>query len=273
MSLRPEVVTSLYEEIQAVGHITLSNDDWRQAHNEVEKARRLYEEARKRLLRHNLARYYRVVIFGSARLDDNSEEFKFISQLSKALVEEVRIGRVGVDIVTGGGPGIMKAAHFGVQLARDEAAAKGRRLATRSHGITIALPTQEPANGLINIQTSHPEFSTRLQEFLDKTRAAYNASGGIGTLLEMAMVLQLRQVGHLESDYPILAHPHWQPVVDTWNDELYHKRFASGRVPLINQTDLELIQFSADIPDIVGIIGKSHAFWHENVRSRVRISR
>lgn len=86
------------------------------------------------------------MVFGSSRLDPTSTEFRFVSQLTKALVEARDI-----DIVTGGGPGIMEAAHYGGSLAIAEASSDGRSLSSRNHGVTIDLPFAEPPQ-----RTSYP---------------------------------------------------------------------------------------------------------------------
>lgn len=263
MSLRTEVIEQLYTSI---GIIPLSHHEGVETSKALEDARKNYEDARKNSLRQQLARYFRVVIFGSSKLKKDSEEFQFISELSKSLVEAR-----DVDIVTGGGPGIMEAAHYGAELAIKEANRNGRKLKSRNHGLTIDLPSQQLPNVHIHYERRHTEFSTRLQDFLDRTQAAYNAPGGIGTLLEQILLVQTRQVSHIEATYPIIAHPFWEPTVEAWNNEMYHRRIANNRTPLINQQDLNLIQFTDKIPEVVDIVSQSYDKWRIKVRDRVRI--
>lgn len=263
MSSRTEILEQLYT---SRGIIPLSHHEGVQTGIELENARKQYEEARKNSLRHQLARHYRVAIFGSARLKKESEEFIFISDLSKALVEAR-----DVDIVTGGGPGIMEAAHFGARLAIEEASRNGKKLRSKNYGLTIDLPSKEPPNGHLHYERRHPEFSTRLQEFLDRSQGAYNAPGGIGTLLEQILLVQTRQVSHMEAGFEIVASNFWKPIFDALNDEMYHKRVANGRTPLISEQDLNLIRFTDNIPDIVDIFSNSYDNWWDKVRNRVRI--
>src|SRR3989344_1399552 len=260
MSFRRESIEGLYS---GDGIIPFSKQEGSQAQKALERSRATYEGRRREALPYQLARWYRVAIFGSARLDEHSEEFQFVTDLTKALVQARDI-----DIVTGGGPGIMKAALMGAQLAVQEAAIQGKRIKSRTHGITISLPKQEEPNEHIERVADHPEFSTRLQDFVDKTRAAYYAPGGIGTLLEMLMVVQETQVSHLEPEYIIIAHPFCECMVDTWNNEMYHKRVANGRTPLISEDNLQIITFSDNISDIVGAIAVGYDSWQEQVRSR-----
>ena len=53
--------------------------------------------------------YYRVAIFGSARIQENTPEYKSVYNLAKSLAQN------GADIVTGGGPGLMEAANAGAK--------------------------------------------------------------------------------------------------------------------------------------------------------------
>lgn len=94
----------------------------------------------------------------------------------------------------------------------------------------------------------------------------------MGTLLELAFLLQLRQVGHLEPDYPIIAHPFWKPVIEIMNNQMYHQRLAEGNIPLISEKDLESVRFSKEIPEIVGVVSKRYDQWRSAVRDRVRIT-
>lgn len=264
MSIRREVLNVLYQSIEHQGTITLSKRGRTEAISNLEAALKNYEAARRKLLVHELALHYRVAIFGSARLEEGSEEFQFVSKLAKELVEAREI-----DIVTGGGPGIMKAANFGA-VAGERARTNRRGVRNRSHGLTIQLPSKKGVNDFVHFQSNHPEFSTRLQAFLDITHAAYFAPGGVGTLLEMLMVVQTRQVNHLEINYPTIANPFWRPQVETWNDELYHQREARGRPPLISASDLEIIHFSDDISEIVQTIAQNHDLWKKNIKNHIK---
>src|SRR5437870_7230291 len=69
---------------------------------------------------------FRVCIFGSARIRPEDPTYQMVYRLAKSL------GELGVDIVTGGGPGLMEAANRGVQAAKNERA--------RSYGLPIELP-------------------------------------------------------------------------------------------------------------------------------------
>ena len=57
-------------------------------------------------------RFYRVAVFGSARLKSGDQEYVDVRGLASRLTE------MGCDIVTGGGPGLMEAANEGAAISR-----------------------------------------------------------------------------------------------------------------------------------------------------------
>src|SRR5688572_2396381 len=70
--------------------------------------------------------HYRVSVFGSSRIRRGDPIYEEVKKLSAELA------RMGVDIVTGGGPGLMEAANAG--------AVEGKSGKTRSFGLAIHLP-------------------------------------------------------------------------------------------------------------------------------------
>src|SRR6266511_5868104 len=77
--------------------------------------------------------HYRVSIFGSSRIRRGDPIYEEVKKLTYELA------RMGVDIVTGGGPGLMEAANSGASEGQIEGKA-------RSFGLAIHLPTEEQAN-------------------------------------------------------------------------------------------------------------------------------
>lgn len=266
MSLRKEVDKHLRSQALESGIIPLSQLAEQSAEQRLARARIGYEDAMEEILHHRLGKKFSVVIFGSARLSEISGEFEFVTKLCKALVKSRDI-----DIITGGGPGIMTAAHLGALAAIQEANVAGKTLQSRNHGVGIYLPFQGEPNEHVHISTMHREFSTRLQEFSHKAHGAYVAPGGYGTLLELIYLIQLQQVDHLGKDFPIVVHPYWEKVVKAINDTTYFDRFQDGELPLISERDLRLVQFSKDVPKTVGVFARSYDKWREEIRDHVRI--
>ena len=58
--------------------------------------------------------FYRVAVFGSARLKAEDPEYRDVRELASRLTE------IGCDIVTGGGPGLMEAANEGAARSRGQ---------------------------------------------------------------------------------------------------------------------------------------------------------
>src|SRR6476660_2632143 len=67
---------------------------------------------------------YRVTIFGSARVDPEHWVYGAVRDTAAELT------RLGCDIVTGGGPGLMQAANEGVKIA-DPEGARGQEVGIR----------------------------------------------------------------------------------------------------------------------------------------------
>jgi hypothetical protein len=132
--------------------------------------------------------YFRVSIFGSARIKPETHEYKQVYELAKKLVKNK------VDIVTGGGPGLMEAANLG---------AKNVKSKSKSFGLHIDLPFETSPNEHLDITYHHKRFSSRLDEFMRISHAVIVTPGGIGTVLELLYTWQLIQVDHI-SKRPVI---------------------------------------------------------------------
>jgi len=150
--------------------------------------------------------HFRVAIFGSARIKANDPRYNQIYSLARMIAAD------GMDVVTGGGPGIMEAANKGHQEGR-----KGRSV--HSVGLNIMLPKEQEANKHLDIQKDFKRFSNRLDYFMKLSNVVVVAPGGVGTILELMYTWQLIQVEHT-CNYPIiLLGDMWQPFIDwieTW---------------------------------------------------------
>jgi predicted Rossmann-fold nucleotide-binding protein len=197
------------------------------------------------------AQRFSIAIFGSARLNGHTPEFQFVSRLTEALVEHIDI-----DIVTGGGPGIMEAANQGLSKATNKINRE-----VKNYGMKIRLPFEENSNPYLHIEKQHAYFTMRLQSFINLIQGAYISSGGIGTLLELSLLLQLKQVGHLPAHFPIVLDPVvWKPLMEKFNELVVTDRSES---PLIDIDDINLITYSDDIDEIVEIFRRAHAQWKQ----------
>ena len=168
-------------------------------------------------LREVEAQDFRVCIFGSARLRAGHPVYELVYDLARHL------GSLGIDVVTGGGPGLMEAANRGVQDARNQEA--------ESIGVTIDLPRlREQANRHLDVKSEHRRFSSRLDEFMRLSQLVVVAPGGIGTLLELVYVWQLVQV-HMISTRPIilLGRDYWAGLLAWMREQLLGGEFIGPR--------------------------------------------
>jgi len=189
---------------------------------------------------------YRVTIFGSARVTPDHWVYGAVRDIAAELT------RLGCDIVTGGGPGLMQAANEGVKLADQDGTKQ------KSVGIRVELPFEQDVNAFVTESFEHKTFFTRLHHFVLVSDAFIVTPGGIGTVLETLMVWQLLQVRHLRDTPLILAGHFWDGLLD-WSKSV----MLRPDIPLISPDDLKIPQVLPDGPSIVQAIREHHAKWQE----------
>jgi uncharacterized protein (TIGR00730 family) len=187
---------------------------------------------------------YRVTIFGSARIDPAHWVYAAVRDTAAELT------RLGCDIVTGGGPGLMQAANEGVKRADPDGAHQ------KSVGIRIELPFEQDVNTFVTDAFEHKTFFTRLHHFVLVSDCFIVTPGGIGTVLETLMVWQLLQVRHLHDTPLILAGHFWNGLLE-WAKDVMLKPDA----PLISPADLKIPQILPDGPSIVQAVREHHSLW------------
>jgi uncharacterized protein (TIGR00730 family) len=195
----------------------------------------------KELVRLDENRFYRACIFGSARIKQDSEIYKQAFELSRMLAWQ------GIDILTGGGPGLMEAANKGALLGRQE-----KKTKSLSYGLSIELPWEPEPNHHLDVKRHHTRFSSRLDDFMRLSNAIICTPGGIGTLLELFFAWQLVQVGHI-SYRPIVLmdKDFWCPLID------WMKKTVLDR-GLISQKDFNSISLVDTPEEVTEIIAEDH---------------
>ena len=113
-------------------------------------------------------------------------------------------------VVTGGGPGNMEAANKGAMSVCPEGE-------ICSVAEAIYLPFEEAVNEYVQQYEKHQEFFSRLKTF-SECDAFIITPGGIGTLLEMALIYQLVQVNHVPDKKIICVGKMWR-TLRTWLEE------------------------------------------------------
>lgn len=182
--------------------------------------------------------HYRVAIFGSARIKSNDTTYKQVFKLAQMIAKD------GIDVVTGGGPGLMEAANKGHQHAREGNMA-------RSFGLNIKLPKEQMSNKHLDIKKDFARFSERLDYFMYLSNIVVVAPGGIGTLLEFMYTWQLVQVEQVCNIPIILLGKMWPPFLKWFKKWITNKEFIAKK-------DLHPIFLAENIQDAIKIIKMAH---------------
>ena len=188
--------------------------------------------------------HFRVAVFGSARIKSSSKYYQEVYKLTKM------IGKLGVDIVTGGGPGIMDAANKGHEDGKNEA----RKNGTHSFGLTIRLPREQSDNKHFDMKKDFDKFTARLDYFIQLSNAVVVATGGVGTLLEFLYTWQLVQVEKIYDIPIILLGDQWPPLIE-WIKK------GPLKNKLLNEEDLDSIYIVRDADEAFKIIKTSYEIY------------
>jgi len=189
-------------------------------------------------------RFFRAVIFGSARVEAGDDAYEDARTLARALSKN------GIDIVTGGGPGIMEAASRGAMEGRTN-----KRV--WSWGVCIEqLNREEEPNAFLSRAYKHRNFFTRLHQFarLGGCGVFVVMPGGFGSDLEEATILQLLQVRHLKEALLIEIGQMWREKI-AWRKKWMVPHFASS-----DDVTGNIISFDHAIEALPVILEAHHRF-------------
>lgn len=177
-----------------------------------------------------------VTFYGSARLDENTEEYKKIQNLSYRISKEL-----GYAIISGGGSGIMEAANRGAKEASG-----------RSVGLTIRLPHEQHTNKYVTDEIPFYFFFTRQVSMSYTTEVCVFGAAGFGTLYELFEVLTLQQTGKI-GRFPIIlfGKDFWAPF-----DKLI-KEFLMAKHHTVSEKDIALYTITDDEDEALKIISES----------------
>jgi len=182
--------------------------------------------------------HYRVSIFGSSRIRRGDPVYDEVKKLSYELAH------MGIDIVTGGGPGLMEAANSGAIEGQIESHA-------RSFGLAIHLPSEEQSNPFVDKVFRHRTFFSRLHHFVRLSSAFIVMPGGIGTALELFMVWQLLQVKHMKEHPLILVGTMWPGLIDWIRGTMIERG-------LVSPPDLDVVKVVSNSEEAIPIIRASY---------------
>jgi uncharacterized protein (TIGR00730 family) len=168
-----------------------------------------------------------VTIFGSARLQEDSEVYQKAVSLSKNLAD------CGYTVVTGGGPGIMEAGNRGAFDAGG-----------RSIGLNITLPYEQNPNEYQSDCLNFKYFFTRKVMLVKYSTAFVVFPGGFGTLDELFEALTLIQTRKIKP-FPV-----YLVGVDFWGGLLQWLKSTLLRLGTISEGDMQLFKVVDDVSTI-----------------------
>jgi hypothetical protein len=196
-------------------------------HDDAQRLKRIHEEFQRGFeLLGDLG--CAVSIFGSARVPEGDPQY----ELARAVARELSAD--GMDIITGGGPGVMEAANRGAK--------EGGSL---SIGLNIELPFEQHENPYLDIEMTCHYFFTRKLFFVRYAVGFVVFPGGFGTLDEMFEALTLSQT-HKTRYFPIIlvGSDYWSGLLDWMRERVLGEHKISGH-------DLDLIHVIDEPHEIV----------------------
>ena len=193
-----------------------------------------------------MKKHFRVAIFGSARIKKGDPTYKLVHTLAKQIAME------GMDIVTGGGPGLMNAASEGHYHGRKDKA-------LHSIGLTIKLPREQKNAEHLDVVKDFKKFSKRLDNFMKLSNVVVVAPGGVGTLLEFFYTWQLMQVRHI-CDIPIIL------MGDMYKDLMKWVKARPLRSKFLSKKDLETIFIVKNCSEAMDIIKEARIKYDEGYK-------
>jgi uncharacterized protein (TIGR00730 family) len=185
----------------------------------------------------------KVSIFGSARTPPESPVYQHCKRFAAALV------KAGYMVITGAGPGIMRAGHEGA----------GRE---HSFGVNITLPFEQSSNDIIEGDpklVNFKYFFTRKLSFVKESDAIVLYPGGCGTMDEFFESLTLLQTGKCDP-LPVLLMDvpgsHYWP---SWERYIREHLLAKK---LISSADRNLFRYTSDIDKAIHEIEFFYSCYH-----------
>lgn len=182
--------------------------------------------------------HFRAVIFGSSRIKRGDVAYKTIYTLAKNIAE------AEIDLVIGGGPGLMDAASRGHHAGKSE-----KHISTI--GLRIKIPQEQKVSYHLDERKDFLRFSQRLDRFMQLAQVVVVAPGGIGTLLELFYTWQLLQVRQICDNVPIIL------LGETWKGLLDWIRQQPLRKRMLDKKDLENIFLVKTPAEAMQIITKT----------------
>ena len=177
-----------------------------------------------------------VSIFGSARTKPDNKFYKETVEISESIV------KLGLGVITGGGPGIMEAANKGAQKAGGV-----------SVGLNIYLPHEQMPNPFIDSDKviDFDYFFVRKVMFVRYAQAFVVMPGGFGTLDEFFEAITLIQTHKIER-FPVILYgsEFWSGCIE-WIKNIVSKKFNN-----VSEDEMFLFEVVDSKNEIIEILKK-----------------
>lgn len=174
-----------------------------------------------------------VTIYGSARSKPDTQEYKLAETLGKRIVKELDYA-----VVTGGGPGIMEAAHKGAHEAGGKAVALG-----------ISLPHESNVNHYATDRMQFTYFFSRKTMLAFAAEAYIFFPGGFGTFDELMSTMTLIQTRKIPSVPVIMIGSYyWNDFANFINKKMLEQQNA------IADYDRDIFKITDDLDQVIEII-------------------
>lgn len=177
-----------------------------------------------------------VSIFGSARTNPEHPNYQLTQEIARIL------SNAGMNVVSGGGPGIMEAANKG--------AFGGKGL---SIGLNIQLPQEQHSNPYQDISQTFKHFFARKYMFVRLALAYVAMPGGFGTLDELLEALTLIQTEKCRRIPVILVGSEFWGGLLEW----FRQRLVAEN--MISPEDMDLITVTDSADEVLHIITQHYA--------------
>ena len=186
-----------------------------------------------------------VTIYGSARTKHDTHEWKQAEELGRKIVKELDYA-----VITGGGPGIMEAAHKGAQEAGGKAVALG-----------ITLPHESNTNRYATDRLQFTYFFSRKAMLNFAAEAYVFFPGGYGTFDELFSTMTLIQTRKIPSVPVILVGSrYWNGLVDFIAKNMLEQQEA------IAEFDMGIFKVTDDIDQVIEIVRSAPiSEWWRNI--------
>lgn len=175
-----------------------------------------------------------ITVFGSARIKEDNPYYKMTMDIG------ARLARMGLTVMTGGGPGLMEAANRGA-----------REAGGRSVGCNILLPQEQDPNPYMDKWMDFQFFFVRKVMLIKYSYGFIVMPGGVGTMDELFQALTLIQTKKV-TNFPVVL-----IGTDYYKDvtELFDKMCEEKT---ISETDKELFLITDSVDEAISHI-KIHA--------------